>query len=146
MLVTEHMQAHTFPTVPGHRPPGAPALAQKHPHIRCQMTEKSVFDLTQSGQALLLLTSHAYCLWVFSSSQPPGWPQYSKLKQILKGDSIPLATPSSLTFDMTARDSRQLVTFIHCTLSVHFSVVEATVNRVADALQLQLLKGAQQHS
>lgn len=55
-------------------------MAQKHPHIRCQMTEKSVFDLTQSGQALLLLTSHAYCLWVFSSSQPPGWPQYSKLK------------------------------------------------------------------
>lgn len=57
-----------------------------------------------------------------------------------------LDPPSSPKTYMTTKGSRQLVTFIHCTLSAHLSAVGATINRVADALQLQLLKGAQQYS
>lgn len=81
-----------------------------------------------------------------SGSSPALTPRLAPTEQAEADFESGLDPPSSLTPDMTSRVSRQLVPFIHCTLSVHFSAVGATVNRVADALQLQLLKGAQQHS
>lgn len=69
-------------------------------------------------------------------------PRLAPIEQAEANFERGLDPPSSPKTYMTSKGSRQLVTFIHYTLSVHFSAVGATVNRVADALQLQLLKGA----
>lgn len=42
-----HEQAHTFPTAPRHRAPGAPAWLRSILTSGCQMTEESVFELTE---------------------------------------------------------------------------------------------------
>lgn len=44
---TAHMQAHTSPPIPRHRPPGAQHWLRSILTLRCEVTEKSVFDLTQ---------------------------------------------------------------------------------------------------
>lgn len=117
------------PTVPGgHQEPQA--CLRDILTLGCQMTGKSVFDLTQRGGRISFYRQVMPTVSGFSPVFSTLKPQESKLKQILP-----------------ARDTRQLVTYPWHTESLRFPAAGATVNRVAGgALQLQLPKRAQTRS
>lgn len=116
---TEHMQVHTSPAVPGHRLPGAQPWLRSILTLGCQVTQKSVFDLTRREARPCFFSQVTPTASGFS-------PDFLALRlapreQIVADIETVLIPQAPSHPDTPAKGSGQLVTVIHSALQVHAS-------------------------